>query len=147
MDRGVYCYTIMPFRLKNDGSIYQWLMNKIFYNQLGRRIETYIDDLLIKSRVVKNFISDLKEAFEVLRSSRMMLNLEKCVFRVRSGKFLGYTISQRRIGANSDKIRAIQDRTSSRLVKDIQRLIGRLAALNRFLSRSAQQSLLFFKTT
>lgn len=94
MDKEVYCYTIVPFGLKNVWATYQRLVNKIFHKQLGMCMEA-IDDLQTKNRAVEDFISDLKEVFEVLRDGPMMLNSKKCVFEVRSEKFLGYTVSQR----------------------------------------------------
>ena len=76
----------------------------------------------------------------------MRLNPAKCVFRVSSGRFLGFMVSQRGIEANSKKVKAILDMTSLRSVKEVQRLMGRVAALNRFISRATDKCLPFFKT-
>ena len=76
----------------------------------------------------------------------MRLNPTKCVFRVSSGRFLGFMVSQRGIEANSKKVKAILDMTSLRSVKEVQRLMGRVAALNRFISRATDKCLPFFKT-
>ena len=76
----------------------------------------------------------------------MRLNPSKCAFGVASGKFLGFMVSQRGIEANSEKVRAIIDMTSPRTVKEVQKLIGRIAALNRFVSRATDKCLPFFKT-
>nr|XP_027124543.1 uncharacterized protein LOC113741245 [Coffea arabica] len=75
----------------------------------------------------------------------MMLNPKKCILGVTSGKFLGYLVSRRGIEANPDKVKAIQEMSPPRCVRDVQRLTGRLAALNRFLSQSASKALPFFK--
>ncbi|XP_027174121.1 uncharacterized protein LOC113773696 [Coffea eugenioides] len=144
-DRGTYCYTTMPFRLKNAGATYQRLINQAFKSQIGRTVEAYVDDVLLKSQTTSTFLADLKEVLEVLRGTRMMLNPKKCVLGVTSGKFLGYLVSRRGIEANPDKVRAIQEMSSPRCVRDVQRLTGRLAALNRFLSQSASKALPFFK--
>ncbi|XP_027174611.1 uncharacterized protein LOC113774254 [Coffea eugenioides] len=88
---------------------------------------------------------DVREVFSVLRDSRMKLNPKKCVFGVTSGKFLGYLVSHRGIEANPDKVKAIQDMSPPRNIREVQRLNGRLAALNRFLSQSAEKALPFFK--
>nr|XP_027102744.1 uncharacterized protein LOC113723988 [Coffea arabica] len=142
---GTYCYVTMPFGLKNACATYQRLVNKLFKNQVGRNLEVYVDDMLVKSRTQEQFISDLREVFEVLRSSRMRLNPKKCTFGVRSGKFLGYMISREGVRANPDKIKAIMDMAPPRNIKEVQRLTGRMAALNRFLSKSAVRGSPFFK--
>ncbi|XP_071909560.1 uncharacterized protein [Coffea arabica] len=144
-DQGVYCYTTMPFGLKNAGATYQRLINRLFKNQIGRNVEAYVDDILVKSLATSSFLSDLREVFGVLRDSRMKLNPNKCVFGVTSGKFLGYLVSHRGIEANPDKIKVIQDMSPPRNIREVQRLNGRLAALNRFLSQFADKALPFFK--
>ncbi|XP_071907834.1 uncharacterized protein [Coffea arabica] len=142
---GTYCYVTMPFGLKNAGATYQRLVNKLFRNQIGRNLEVYVDDMLVKSRTQEQFVSDLREIFEVLRHSRMRLNPKKCTFGVRSEKFLGYMISKEGVRANPDKIKAIMDMAPPRNIKEVQRLTGRMAALNRFLSKSAVRGSPFFK--
>ncbi|XP_027156819.1 uncharacterized protein LOC113757958 [Coffea eugenioides] len=144
-DRGTYCYTTMPFGLKNAGATYQRLINRLFQNQIGRNVEAYVDDILVKSLATSSFLTDVREVFGVLRDSRMKLNPKKCVFGVTSGKFLGYLVSHRGIEANPDKVKAIQDMSPPRNIREVQRLNGRLAALNRFLSQSAEKALPFFK--
>ncbi|XP_071928199.1 uncharacterized protein [Coffea arabica] len=144
-DRGTYCYTTMPFGLKNAGATYQRLINRLFQNQIGRNVETYVDDILVKSLATSSFLSDVREVFGVLRDSRMKLNPKKCVFGVTSGKFLRYLVSHRGIEANPDKVKAIQDMSPPRNIREVQRLNGRLAALNRFLSQSTEKALPFFK--
>ena len=144
-DRGTYCYTTMPFGLKNAGATYQHLVNHAFKSQIGRNVETYVDDVLLKSQTTSTFLSDLREVLEVFRETRIMLNPKKCIFGVTSGKFLGYLVSRRGIEANPDKVRAIQEMSLPRCIRDVQRLTGRLAAQNRFLSQSASKALPFFK--
>ena len=80
----------MPFGLKNVGATYQRLVNKMFKEQIGKTMEVYIDDLLVKSLKATDHIAHLKEAFNVLRKYRMMLKPSKCIFGVSSGKFLGF---------------------------------------------------------
>nr|XP_027126139.1 uncharacterized protein LOC113742510 [Coffea arabica] len=144
-DQGVYCYTTMPFGLKNTGATYQRLINRLFKDQIGRNVEAYVDDILVKSLTTSTFLSDVREVFGVLRDSRMKLNPKKCVFGVTSGKFLRYLVSHRGIEANPDKVKAIQDMSPPRNLREVHRLNGRLAALNRFLSQSAEKALPFFK--
>ncbi|XP_071913979.1 uncharacterized protein [Coffea arabica] len=144
-EEGTYCYVTMPFGLKNASATYQRLVNKLFKNQIGRNMEVYVDDMLVKIRTQEQFIADLREIFDVLRSSRMRLNPKKCIFGIRSGKFLGYMIFKEGVRANPDKIKAIMDMAPPRNIKEVQRLTGRMAALNRFLSKSAVRGSPFFK--
>ena len=144
-DQGVYCYTTMSFGLKNAGAMYQQLINRVFKFQIGRNVESYVDNILLKSMTTSDFLSDVREVLRVFCDTRMMLNPKKCIFGITSGKFLGYLVSRRGIEANSDKVKAIQEMYSPRSIRDVQRLTGRLAALNRFLSQSATRALPFFK--
>ena len=123
----------MPFGLKNAGVMYQRLMNKMFAQQIGRNVQVYIDDMLVKCQRGGDHLEDLRETFDTLRSSKMKLNPGKCAFEVTTGKFLGFMMSQRGIEANLDKIRAIMEMTPPRNVKEMQSLNSKIAALNRFL--------------
>jgi hypothetical protein len=144
--RGLFCYKVMPFGLKNAGATYQRLVNKMFHNQIGRNVEVYVDDMLVKSKKDEDHLTDLKETFQALRRYNMKLNPAKCVFGVSSGKFLGFMVSQHRIEANPDKIKAILDMSPPKTVKEVQSLTGKAAALNRFVSRSTDKCLPFFRT-
>ncbi|XP_056690374.1 uncharacterized protein [Spinacia oleracea] len=143
-DSGVYSYKAMPFRLKNAGATYQKLVDRVFASQKGRNIEVYVDDSIVKSRLANDHIDDLRETFETLRRFRMKLNPKKCVFGVRSGKFLGFLVSERGIDANPDKVEAIMNLPEPGCIKDVQKLTGRMTALTRFISKSADRSLPFF---
>ena len=121
-------------------------MNKIFKEQIGQNMEVYVDDMLVKSRSSGNHVTDLEEIFGALRKYRMKLNQTKCAFGVTSGKFLGFMVSGRGIEANPGKIHAIQDMVAPRSIKEVQCLTGRIAALNRFVARSAERCLPFFQT-
>ncbi|XP_030970747.1 uncharacterized protein LOC115991144 [Quercus lobata] len=102
--------------------------------------------MLVKSKEELAHLDDLEETFATLRKHQMKLNPSKCVFGVASGKFLGFMVSQRGIEANPEKVRAIIDMASPKTVKDVQKLTGRIAALNRFVSRATDKCLPFFKT-
>ena len=136
----------MPFGLKNAGATYQRLVNKMFSRQIGRNMEVYVDDMLVKSKEELTHLDDLKETFATLKQYQMKLNPAKCVFGIASGKFLGFMVSQRGIEANPKKVQAIIDMTSPKTVKEVQKLTGRIAALNRFVSRATDKCLPFFKT-
>jgi hypothetical protein len=144
--RGLFCYKVMPFDLKNAGATYQRLVNKMFHDQIGRNVEVYVDDMLVKSKKDEDHLIDLKETFQTLRRYNIKLNPAKCVFGVSSSKFLGFMVSQRGIEANPDKIKAILDMSPPKTVKEVQSLTGKVAALNRFVSRSTDKCLPFFRT-
>ena len=118
----------------------------MFYRQIRRNMEVYVDDMLVKSKKAEQHLDDLRETFDILRKYQMRLNPAKCVFGVSSSKLLGFMVSQRGIEANLEKVKAILDMTSPKSVKEVQRLMGRIAALNRFVSRAIDKCLPFFKT-
>ena len=90
----------MPFGLKNVGSTYQRIMARMFEPQLGKNIEIYVDDMVVKSKVVSEHLRDLGSTFGVLRKHKLCLNASKCSFGVGSGKFLGYMVTHRGIEVN-----------------------------------------------
>ncbi|KAG1362038.1 putative mitochondrial protein [Cocos nucifera] len=105
----------------------------------------YVDDMLVKSRASADHLADLEETFGALRKHKMKLNPTKCAFGVTSGKFLGFMVSRRGIEANPQKIRAIRKMTTPKTIKEVQRLAGKVASLNRFVSRSAERCMPFFE--
>ena len=115
--QGLFCYKVMPFGLKNAGATYQRLMNKMFARQLGRNVQVYVNDMLVKSMRENDHLSDLQETFNTLRSYNMKLNPSKCVFGVTTGKFLGFMVSQRGIEVNPEKVRAIMELEPPKTVK------------------------------
>ncbi|GKV48613.1 hypothetical protein SLEP1_g55410 [Rubroshorea leprosula] len=141
----IYCYVMMPFGLKNAGATYQKMVTIVFHAQIGKNLEVYVDDIVVKSLKAEDHLANLDETFNNLRKNRMRLNPAKCIFGVESGKFLGFMVSRRGIEVNPEKIRAIAKMEPPKSVKDIQRLTGRVAALHRFISKSADKCLPFFK--
>jgi hypothetical protein len=135
----------MPEGLQNARATFSRMMGKVLGSQLQRNIIAYVDDVVVMSRNREDHIKDLQETFANLRSAGLKLNLEKCVFGVSKGKMLGYIISSEGIRANLDKTKAIMSMAKPVNKKEVQRLTGRIAALNRFFSRSAERSLPFFK--
>ena len=109
----------MPFGLKNAEATYQRLVNKMFNNQIGRNMEVYVDNMLIKSKEELTHLDDLRETFATLRQYQMKLNPSKCAFGVASGKFLGFMVSQRGIEATLEKVKAILDMTSPKTAKEV----------------------------
>jgi hypothetical protein len=143
---GTYCFIRMLEGLKNAGSTFSRLTKMVLESQVGQNIFTYVDDIVIASKNKEDHLADLAETFANMRDARLRLNLEKCVFGVRQGKILSYLVSHRKIEDNTTKIQAIINMTPPQSTRDVQCLTGRLAALNRFISKSAEWSLPFLNT-
>ena len=109
----------MLFRSKNAGAMYQRLVNHMFRPQIGRNVEVYVDDMLVKSLDEEKHLDDLQETFDMLRQYNMKLNPSKCAFGVSSRKFLEFMVSYRGIEANPDKIQAILDLKPPRSIKEV----------------------------
>ena len=134
----------MPFGLKKAWFTYQRMMTRILESQLGKSIEVYIDDMVVKSKVVFEHVGDLGNIFEILRKHELHLNAFKCSFGVGSGKFLGYMVTHRGIEVNPNQIKAIKSLQSPWNPKEVQKLTEMTAALNRFISRSVDRCRPFF---
>ena len=93
----LFCYNVMPFGLKNARATYQRLVTKIFKPLLGKTMEVYIDDMLLKSKRRPDHVTHLQKAFDLLRSYGMKLNPSKCAFGVSVCRFLGFMVTQREI--------------------------------------------------
>ena len=120
------------------------MMTKMFEPQLGKNIEVYIDDMVVKSKEVPNFMEDLRNIFETLREHKLRLNASKCSFRVGLGKFLSYMVTHRGIEVNPDQVKAINNLQPPWNPKEFQKLTGMTAALNWFIFRSADRCRPFF---
>ncbi|XP_021996073.1 uncharacterized protein LOC110893270 [Helianthus annuus] len=144
-DEGTFCYTKMPFGLKNAGATYQRFMNTLFREQRGINLEVYVDDIVIKSLTEAAMIDDIAETLNTMQDVNMKLNPGKCCFGVEEGNFLGVVVTKGGIKANPEKTQAVAEMRSPRSLKDIQQLNGRLIALNRFLSKVADKTLPFMK--
>jgi hypothetical protein len=138
--RRTYCYKVMPFGLKNAGATYQRMVTKMFGHMIGKTVEVYIDDMLVKSLREENHVADLLRVFDILRENRICLNASKCTFGVSSDKFLGHVVSRRGIEANPDQIAALVDLAEPRNIKQVQRLTS-----GRFISRSVDKCKPFFR--
>ncbi|GJZ10875.1 reverse transcriptase domain-containing protein [Tanacetum coccineum] len=128
--QGIFCYSKMPFGLKNDGATYQRLVDKAFQKQIGRNLEVYVDDLVIKSCTEQKVIRDVEETFKTLRKINMKLNPKKCTFGMKEGVFLGYKVNSDGFMVCPDKVIAVLSLSSPKCLKDVQRLNGKLASLN-----------------
>jgi hypothetical protein len=142
---GTYCYLRMPEGLKNIGPTFYRMMKVILKDQMQRDVFAYVDDIVVASRKKATQIQDLVETFANMCKAQLKLNLKKCMFSVRKGKVVGYLVSVKGIKANLDKINAIVNMKPPHSRKEVQRLTGRITALNRFMAKLAEQILPFFK--
>jgi len=115
-----YCYILMHFGLKNAGATYQRLMDRVLAPMIGRNVQTYVDDMVVTSQVKDQHVANLEELFTTIAKYRLKLNLEKCVFGVEAGKFLGFLLTERGIEVNPEKYIAILAMKSLISVKDVQ---------------------------
>jgi hypothetical protein len=145
MPFGMYCYVTMPFGLRNAGTTYQRCMQHVFGDHIGRTVEAYVDDIVVKTRKADDLVNDLSIAFGCLRANGVKLNPEKCVFGVPWGMLLGYIVSQRGIEANPEKVVALERMGPIRDLKRVQRVLGCLAALSRFVSRLSEKGLPLYR--
>nr|KYP65456.1 Retrovirus-related Pol polyprotein from transposon opus [Cajanus cajan] len=113
----------------------EWLMDKVFHQQIGRNMEVYVNDMVVKTTSTEGHAANLAEVFSQIRKNNMRLNPKKCVFGIQGGKFLGFMITSRGIEANPEKCKAITQMQSPQTMKEVQRLAGRLVSLSRFIPR------------
>jgi hypothetical protein len=109
-------------------------MRRVFGELIGRIIEAYVDDIVVKPKKTGDLVPNLTEVFGNLRQHGVKLNPEKCVFRVPRGMLLGFVVMERGIEANPEKISAIMDMGPIKNLKGAQHVTGCLAALSRFIA-------------
>jgi hypothetical protein len=145
MPHDIYCYKVMIFGLKNVGATYQKATQKCLKSRIGKNVEAYVDDVVIKTTEEDKLIADLTETFANLREFQWKLNPTKCVFSVPSGLLLGFMVGHRGIEASPAKIDAIRKMDKPSNKKDVMKLTGMMAALGRFISKLGEKGLPFFK--
>lgn len=141
---GVFCFVRMPEGLKNTGSTFNRAIDEILGSQKGCNISAYVDNVVVLSKKKEDHIKDLCETFANLCKHGLKLNLEKCAFEVMKEKLLGCLVSQEGIQANPEKVETIRNMQAPCSKREVQKLAGRIASLNRFISKSAEESLRFF---
>jgi hypothetical protein len=135
----------MLFGLRKAGAIYQRCMQHVFGDHIGRTVEAYVDNIVVKTRKADDLVSNLHIAFGCLRANGVKLNPEKCVFGVPRGMLLGYIVSQRGIKANPEKVATLERMGPIRDLKGVQKVLGCLAALSRFISRLGEKGLPLYR--
>ena len=121
---GVYCYTVMPFGLKNAGATYQRMATAILHDLIGKEVEVYVDDMMVKSPTREEHFEALDKFLERIRKYNLRLNPKKCIFGVTSGKLLAHLISQKGIEIDPDKIKEIREMPSPRTKKEARGFLG-----------------------
>ncbi|CAN6719462.1 unnamed protein product [Malus baccata var. baccata] len=134
---GAYEYLVMPFGLKNAGATYQRAMNAIFHDLIGHNMEVYIDDIVVKSKMEEQHLIDLRQALTRMRVHKLKMNPKKCAFGVRAGNFLGFLVHQRGVEVDKNKARAIMESSSPTNKVQLQRLLGKINFLRRFIANLA----------
>ena len=133
---GTYCYTVMPFGLKNAGATYQRAATALFHDMIHKEIEVYVDDMIIHSQGANGqHFTDLRKFFSRLREHSMRLNPAKCTFGVKRGKVLGYMVTERGIEVDPQKIKAIVEMKPPRTQKEVKSFMGRLQYISRFINQ------------
>jgi hypothetical protein len=145
MPFGIYCYVTMPFGLRNAGATYQRCMQHVFGDHIGRIIEAYVDDIVVRTRKANDLVSILRAAFDCLRANGVKLNPEKCVFGVPRGMLLGYIVSQRGIKPNPEEVTTVERMGPIRDLKGVQKVLGCLATLIHFISRLGEKGLPLYR--
>ncbi|KAG9450555.1 hypothetical protein H6P81_010520 [Aristolochia fimbriata] len=135
--KGIFCYKVMPFGLKNAGATYQRAMQHIFDDFLHKRVECYVDDLVVKTKEQSDHLLDLRAVFERLWRFQLKMNPLKCAFGVTSGKFLGFIVHHQGIEIDQSKIDAIQKMPEPRNISKLKSFQGHLAYIRRFISNLA----------
>ncbi|XP_050229171.1 uncharacterized protein LOC126678311 [Mercurialis annua] len=132
---GAYEWVVMPFGLKNVGATYQRAMNKMFAGL--DCLEIYIDDVVIKSQTSEQHLINLRDTFVRMRENGLKMNPLKCAFGVSAGNFLGFLVHQRGVEVDKNKAQAIIYAEPPKTKKQLQRLIGQINFLRRFISNTA----------
>jgi hypothetical protein len=143
---GAYCYTTMSFGLKNAGATYQRAIQQCLKDLIrDQLIETYIDDVVVKTKLTSTLVDDLNQTFKALNKFEWKLNPKKCIFGMSSGILLGNIVSRDGIRPNPEKVEAVMKMKQHKCVKDTQKLTGCMTALSRFISWLGEKGLVFFK--
>jgi hypothetical protein len=137
-----YCYHRMSEGLHNAGPTFYRMMKATLNDQVGRNVLSYVDDIVVVSKKMENYITDLAETFVNMREARLKLNPEKCVFGITKGKVICGLVPTKGNEANPNKIKAIIQMQPLQSRKDVQKLTDRIASLNQFISKLAEHNLL-----
>jgi hypothetical protein len=131
---GLFEYVVMTFGLKNAGATYQWAMNYMFHDFIGKLVEIYIDDVVVKSASDAGHLGDLWRVLERTRKFGLRMNPKKCAFDVSAGQFLGFLVHERGIKIGLKSQEAVRTMVPPTTKKELQQLIGKFNFVRRFIS-------------
>ncbi|PKI35383.1 hypothetical protein CRG98_044226, partial [Punica granatum] len=131
---GTLCYRVIPFGLKNAGTTYQRVMVTLFHDMMHKEVEVYIDDMIAKSKEGEDHLVNLKRLFDLLKEYKLRLNPAKSTFGARSGKLLGFVVSERGIEVDPDKVKAIKELPPPSTVREVRGFLGRLDYIASFIA-------------
>ena len=131
---GLFEYLVMTFGLKNAGATYQRAMNYIFHDLIGKLVEMYIDDVVVKSMSAGGHLEDLRQVLERTRRFGLRMNPKKCAFGVSAGQFLGFLVHERGIEIGLKSQEAVKTMKPPTTKKELQNLIGKINFVRRFIS-------------
>ncbi|GKV52448.1 hypothetical protein SLEP1_g59025 [Rubroshorea leprosula] len=140
---GTFEWVVMPFGLKNAGATYQRAMNAIFHDMIGKFMEIYIDDVVVKSNGEADHLVHLRKSFERMRQHGLKMNPLKCAFGVSACNFLGYLVHERSLEVDKNKARAVIEAKPPQNKKELQRFLGQVNFLRRFISNLAGKTRVF----
>ncbi|KAK1628906.1 hypothetical protein QYE76_003221 [Lolium multiflorum] len=131
---GLFEYVVMTFGLKNAGATYQRAMNYIFHDLIGKLVEIYIDDVVVKSVATDGHLEDLRRVLDRTRKFGLRMNPKKCAFGVTAGQFLGFLVHERGIEIGLKSQEAVRTMKPPTTKKELQCLIGKINFVRRFIS-------------
>jgi len=131
---GLFEYLVMTFGLKNAGATYQRAMNYIFHDLIGKLVEIYIDDVVVKSKSAAGHLEDLRQVLERTRRFGLKMNPKKCAFGVSAGQFLGFLVHERGIEIGLKSQEAVKMMNPPTTNKELQKLVGKINFVRRFIS-------------
>jgi hypothetical protein len=136
---GLFEYVVMTFELKNAGATYQRAMNYIFHDLIGKLVEIYIDDIVVKSASVERHLGDVRQVLERTRRFRLKMNPKKCASGIPTGQFLGFLVHERGIEIGLKSQEAVKTMVPPTTKKELQQLIGKINFVRRFISNLSGQ--------
>jgi hypothetical protein len=136
---GLFEYVVMTFGLKNAGATYQRAMSYIFHDLMGKLVEIYIDNIVVKSALVERNLGDLRQVLEQTRRFRLRMNPKKCAFGVSACQFLGFLVHERGIEIGLKSQEAVKTMVPPTTKKELQQLIGKINFVRRFISNLSGQ--------
>ena len=131
---GTFCYKVMPFGLKNVDAMYQRAIVALFHDMIHHEIQVYIDDMIAKSQTEEEHLDHVQKLFDGLKTYKLKPNPNKCTFGVRSGKLLGFILSDKGIQVDHEKVKVIQEMSDPCIEKEVRGFLGRLNYITRFIS-------------